>query len=90
MSYWNLDFLDVFRRLGAAHHENQMRGAARRDLNRLTDHQLRDIGIERRQISEVVEAMAKPENVPATPSHQPEDVQSGRWSVNTAAPCTQA
>ena len=90
MSYWKLDIPGVLSRLRAAHHENQLRRTARKDLSRFTDHQLRDIGIERRQISDVVDGMVKSGHVPATPPRQPEGTHPESWCMNTAAPCTQA
>lgn len=48
---------NVFHRLVQARH----RGAAIRELSRLDDHQLHDIGIEREQIPEVLSGMLRRE-----------------------------
>ena len=90
MLHWKQTFLDMFTRFKTARHLDQKRRAAKNDLHRLSDRQLRDIGIERRQIPEIVDGMtapAKPSVDTAKATRHSGNEASVNWSGHAATPC---
>ena len=90
MLFLKATVLDVVDRLAAAYHHNQRRKAARNDLHRLNDRLLTDIGIERRQIPDVVDRMIGTASTEVYHDRQSGKQSSGSCLTEIAAPCTQS